>query len=60
MIFVFPPAALVCGLVARSQMKQSGESGAGMALAAVIVGGIFTGLMVLAIALPVMLIAGNG
>jgi hypothetical protein len=45
--FVFAPAAIVCGIIARKQIRQSGESGDGMALAAVIVGAVATGLMVL-------------
>ena len=39
-IFVFTPAALVLGIIARNQIKRTGEQGDGMALAAIIVGGI--------------------
>jgi hypothetical protein len=46
-IFVFSPASLVLGLVARRQIRETGEEGDGMALAGVIVGGIATALFVL-------------
>jgi hypothetical protein len=39
-IFVFPPIALVLGLLARQQIRRTGEEGDGIALAAVIVGGL--------------------
>jgi hypothetical protein len=35
--FVFAPAGLICGIVARNQIKQTREQGDGMALAAIIV-----------------------
>ena len=46
-IFVFTPAALVLGIIARNQIKQTGEEGDGMALAGIIVGGIAMALFVL-------------
>jgi hypothetical protein len=39
-IFVFTPLALVFGLIARSQIKKTGEAGDGMALAGIIVGAL--------------------
>jgi len=45
--FVFSPAAIVLGHVARRQIRQTGEDGDAMALAGLIAGYIFTGLMVL-------------
>ncbi len=48
-IFVFAPASLALGLVARRQIRETGEEGDGMALAGVIVGGIATALFVLGI-----------
>jgi hypothetical protein len=39
-IFVFTPLALVFGLIARSQIKKTGEAGSGMALAGIIVGAL--------------------
>lgn len=44
--FVLAPVGLVLGLLARGQIRRSGEQGDGLALAAVIVGGIGTTLMV--------------
>jgi hypothetical protein len=49
MAFVFAPAGLVLGIVARKQIRQTGEDGAGLALAGIIVGGIFTAFFVLLI-----------
>lgn len=45
----FAPAGLVTGIIARRQIKQSHEEGDGLALAAVIVGGIVTAFFVLMI-----------
>ncbi|MCW2508760.1 MAG: Conserved rane protein of unknown function, partial [Modestobacter sp.] len=42
--FVFPPAALVTGVMARRQIQRTGESGDGLALAGIIIGGIATAL----------------
>lgn len=47
--FVFAPLGIVFGVMARNQIKQSGESGDGMALAGIIIGGVFTAFFVLAI-----------
>ena len=47
--FVFPPAALVTGILARRQIQRTGEAGDGLALAGIIVGGIFTAIFVLMI-----------
>ena len=44
--FVFPPAALITGIIARKQIRRTGEDGDGLALAGIIVGGIFTALFV--------------
>jgi hypothetical protein len=38
--FVFPPAALVPGVLARRQIRRTGEAGDGLALAGIIIGGI--------------------
>lgn len=51
MAFVFAPAGLVLGIVARRQIRRTGEDGAGLALAGIIVGGVVTGLFVLVILL---------
>jgi hypothetical protein len=47
--FAFGPAGLVVGLVARRQIRRSGEGGEGLALAGVILGGIVTALYVLGV-----------
>jgi hypothetical protein len=47
--FVFAPAGFVMGILARKQIRRTGEEGDGLALAGVIVGGIFTGIYVLVI-----------
>lgn len=39
-LFLFPPISLVLGLMARRQIRETGEDGDGMALAGVIVGAI--------------------
>jgi uncharacterized protein DUF4190 len=43
---VFAPAGVVCGHIARRQIRSSGEEGAGLATAALVVGYILTGLYV--------------
>jgi hypothetical protein len=48
--FVFAPAGLIVGVLARKQIRQTGEDGDGLALAGIIVGGIFTAMFVLFIA----------
>jgi Domain of unknown function (DUF4190) len=45
--FVFAPAGIVLGVMARKQIRQTGEEGDGLALAGIIVGSIITGLYVL-------------
>ena len=48
------PIGAVLGHVARRQIRSTGESGDGMALAGIIIGWIITGLMVLWIGLLVV------
>jgi hypothetical protein len=50
MAFVFAPAGLILGIVARKQIRRTGEDGDGLALAGIIAGGIFTAIFVLLIA----------
>jgi uncharacterized membrane protein len=45
--FVFAPAGLILGIVARKQIRETGEDGDGLALAGIIVGGVFTAIFVL-------------
>jgi Domain of unknown function (DUF4190) len=47
--FVLSPLGLVFGFVAKSQIKRTGESGDGLALAGIIIGGLFTALYVVLI-----------
>ena len=47
--FVFAPAGLVMGIVARKQIDRTGEEGSGLALAGIIVGAIFTAIWVMVI-----------
>jgi hypothetical protein len=47
--FVFAPAGLVLGIIARKQIRQTGEEGSGLALAGIIIGGIATALFALLI-----------
>lgn len=47
--FVFAPAGLVTGIIARRQIRRTQEDGAGLALAGIIVGGIATAFFVLLI-----------
>jgi hypothetical protein len=55
--FVFAPAAIVVGHVARSQIRRTGEAGEGLAMAGLIIGYLLTAL---AVALVVAgLIAGS-
>jgi hypothetical protein len=46
--FVFAPAGIVLGHIAKRQLKTSGENGAGLASAGLVLSYIFTGLAVLA------------
>jgi len=50
------PIGAILGHVARKQIRETGEQGEGMAKAAIIVGWILTGLMVLLIAFYVVVI----
>jgi hypothetical protein len=47
--FVFAPAGLIMGILARRQIGRTGEEGSGLALAGIIVGSIFTAIYVLVI-----------
>jgi hypothetical protein len=58
MAFVFAPAGLILGVVARRQIRQTGEQGEGLALAGIIIGGIFTALFALMMLFMVVAFAG--
>lgn len=57
MAFVFAPAGVILGIIARKQIRQTGEDGSGLALAGIIVGGIATAFYVLFIVLMIGLAA---
>ena len=48
--FAFAPAGLVLGIVARRQIRETGEEGEGLALAGIIIGGIATAFIAMVIA----------
>jgi hypothetical protein len=58
--FVFAPAGLVLGIVARKQIRQTGEDGDGLALAGIIVGGIATALFALMIIFFIVAVSTAG
>lgn len=45
--FIFPLAGIVCGHIARGQIRKTGEAGDGLALAGLILGYVLTALAVL-------------
>jgi uncharacterized membrane protein len=47
--FVFAPAGIVLGVMARKQIRETREEGDGLALAGIIVGSIATAIWVLII-----------
>jgi hypothetical protein len=49
------PVGIVLGHVARRQIRESGEEGAGLATAGLVVGYVFTGLGLLVVAFYVVL-----
>lgn len=52
--FVFPLAGVICGHIALSQIKRTGESGRGLAIAGLIIGYVYIAFIVLAIILTVV------
>lgn len=53
----FAPAGLVTGIIARRQIRQTQEQGDGLALAAIIIGGIATAVFVLLIVVWIIAVA---
>ena len=45
--FVFSIGGIICGHIALSQIKRTGEGGRGLAMAGLIIGYVFTGFVVL-------------
>jgi hypothetical protein len=60
MAFAFPPAGLVLGIIARKQIRETGEEGDGLALAGIIIGAIALAFISLVFVLPFVLLAGVG
>lgn len=60
MAFVFFPLGLVFGIIARNQIKQTGEGGDGLALAGIIISGISIVLAVLIIVIFIVFVASIG
>jgi len=58
--FVFAPAGLVCGIIARRQIRRTGEEGAGMALAAIIISAITVAFFVLFIGVALIALVTVG
>lgn len=54
--FLFSPAGIVLGIVARKQIRRTGEEGWGMATAGLIIGVVLTVLWLLALVLWVVLV----
>jgi uncharacterized membrane protein HdeD (DUF308 family) len=54
--FVFSPLGIVFGIIARRQIRRTGEGGQGLATAGLVLGIIFTAITVLSIILMVALI----
>ncbi|MDU0289472.1 DUF4190 domain-containing protein [Saccharothrix longispora] len=54
--FLFAPAGIVLGVLARNEIRRTGEEGWGMATAGLVIGAIVTALGVLAIVLWVVLV----
>jgi hypothetical protein len=59
-IGVSAPVGAILGHIARRQIRETGEDGDGMALAAIIVGWIITGLVLLGCIIFVVLVATFG
>ncbi|MEU4807082.1 DUF4190 domain-containing protein [Actinosynnema sp. NPDC023587] len=49
--FVFAPAGIALGVIARNQIKRTGEDGRGLATAGLVLGVVFTVLGVIAVIL---------
>jgi len=58
--FVFAPLGLILGVIARRQIKQTGEDGDGLALAGLIIGGVFTAIYVAGIVFFVIALVAFG
>jgi hypothetical protein len=57
--FVFSPLGIVFGLIGRSQIRRTGESGDGLALAGLIFGAVFTALSVASVVFVIITMAAT-
>ncbi|SFP85196.1 protein of unknown function [Geodermatophilus dictyosporus] len=55
--FVAAPVGLVLGVLARRQIRRTGEEGDGLALAGIVVGGIGTALAAMGIVVAILALA---
>jgi hypothetical protein len=62
--FVLAPLGIILGFIAQNQIKTTGEGGAGLAKAGIILGIVFTVLgilgIILSIALPFLILGSYG
>lgn len=62
--FVVAPVGIILGFIAQGQIKQTGEAGAGLAKAGIILGFVFTILYILFIVLgavlPLLIVGSYG
>lgn len=56
MSLVFAPVGLILGFIARSQVRRSGEDGAGIALAAIIISAVSLLLLAALIVFAVVMV----
>jgi hypothetical protein len=56
--FVFAPAGVICGIIAKKQIRESHEQGEGLALAGIIVGSILVALGVLYVVFVIVFFVG--
>jgi hypothetical protein len=52
--FVFPLAGVICGHIALGQIKRTGESGRGLALAGLIIGYVYIAFIILLVILAIV------
>ena len=60
MAFVLAPLGLIFGIVARRQIRETGEDGDGLALAGVVIGATLTALYIIGIVIAVVALVAVG
>ncbi|CAM5518013.1 DUF4190 domain-containing protein [Leifsonia shinshuensis] len=58
--FVFPLAGVICGHIALGQIKRTGESGRGLAIAGLVIGYVYIAFVVLFTVLTIVFAASAG